>query len=79
MKIDPNEHNYAILCRSESGPTFCCDIYIDGNANRTMNSFSYLGRSYSHPQYEFLTNEAQSFLAGSFYFQLDEIEVYQKE
>ena len=43
-----------------------------------MNSYSKLGRSYSHPQYEEGTNEAETFLAGSFNFQLDEIEVYQE-
>jgi hypothetical protein len=44
-----------------------------------MNSRSNLGFTYSHPQYEYGTNEAQTFLAGSYQFQLDEIEVYQKE
>ena len=44
-----------------------------------MGSFSNLGHTYSHPRHAFGTNEAQTFLAGSFHFQLDEIEVYQKE
>ena len=44
-----------------------------------MENRSYLGESYSHPQYEFGTDEAKSFLAGSHEFQLEEIEVYQKE
>jgi hypothetical protein len=44
-----------------------------------MDSSYYLGWTYKHPQYAYGTNEAQSFLAGSFNFQLDEIEVYQKE
>jgi hypothetical protein len=43
-----------------------------------MDSYSKLGFSYKHPQYEFETNEAQAFLAGSRYFQLDEIEVFKK-
>jgi hypothetical protein len=81
MKIDPN--GSAILCFSSFGPTFgsffCSDIYVANNANTTMDSFSILGWSYKHPQYAFGTNEAQTFLAGSHYFQLDEIEVYQKE
>jgi hypothetical protein len=38
-----------------------------------------LGHAYSHPQYAYGTNEAETFLAGSHFFQLDEIEVYQKE
>ncbi len=44
-----------------------------------MVCYSNLGCSYKHPQYAYETNEAKSFLAGSHKFQLDEIEVYQKE
>jgi hypothetical protein len=80
MKIDPNRHHRAICCDPKYGPTFGgTDIRIANNANTTMDSFSNLGACYKHPQYEFETIEAQSFLAGSFNFQLDEIEVYQKE
>ena len=38
-----------------------------------------MGVSYKHPQYEEETSEVESFLAGSQEFQLDEIEVYQRE
>jgi hypothetical protein len=55
------------------------DIWIKNNANITMDSYSRLGDCYKHPQYEEGTNEVQAFLAGSHKFQLDEIEVYQKE
>jgi hypothetical protein len=79
MKIDPNEHHRAIFCSSYYGPTFSQDIILEENFNTTMYSLSDLGNCYKHPQYAKGTNEAQSFLAGSFYFQLDEIEVYQKE
>ena len=79
MKIDPNRHEYAIYCHSVCGPTFGDDIVIENNANTTMDSYSYLGYSYKHPQYAWRTNEADTFLAGSFKFQLDEIEIYQKE
>jgi hypothetical protein len=80
MKIDSNEHQYAIRCHSENGPTFGFgDIRIANNANTTTDSTSNLGFAYKHPQYAHGTNEAQSFLAGSKRFQLDEIEVYQKE
>jgi hypothetical protein len=44
-----------------------------------MDSFSHLGDCYKHPQYLYGTNEAKSFLAGSYQYQLDEIEVYQKK
>ena len=51
---------------------------IANNADKTSGSYSYLGRTYKHPQYEYGTNEAKSFLAGSHMFKLDEIEVYEK-
>ncbi len=79
MKVDPNDHEYAIGCHSSFGPTFGYDINIADNSITTMDSLSQLGFYYKHPQYAYGTNEAQSFLAGSFEFQLDEIEVYQKE
>jgi hypothetical protein len=81
MKIHSNSHEYAILCYSKFGPIFGGgpDIFIADNAKTTTGSYSHLGFAYPHPQYAFETNEAMTFLAGSFEFQLDEIEVYQKE
>ena len=79
MKIDPDRHHSAIWCYSEYGPTFGSDICIADNANATMGSCSDLGYSYIYPQYERGTNEAKTFLAGSYQFLLDEIEVYQME
>jgi hypothetical protein len=38
-----------------------------------------LGCNYKHPQYAKGTDEAKTFLAGSCHFQLNEIEVFQKE
>ena len=81
MKVDPRRHETAIYCHSSIGPSFGggCDILIANNSNTAMNSYSKLGYSYSHPQYAQGTNEAHRFLSGSHKFQLDEIEVYQKE
>jgi len=79
MKIDPNRHKFAICCNSKNGPSFGLDIHISNNTNTTMNSFTSLGHTYTHPLYANRTNEAELFLAGSHYFLLDEIEVYQKE
>jgi hypothetical protein len=79
IKIHPNQHQYAIFCHSECGPTFGDDIHIANNANTTMDSRSNLGFAYKHPQYGHGTNEGKTFLAGSHKFQLDEIEVYEKE
>jgi hypothetical protein len=73
MKINSNQN--AIYCHSGCGPTFGmgCDICISSNSNTTNGSYSNLGSSYKHPQYAQGTNEAQSFLAGSYQFQLSEI------
>jgi hypothetical protein len=79
MRINPNYHHRAIYCLSKYGPIFGSSICIDNNSNTTMDGVSMLGSIYSHPQYEKGTNEAKTFLAGSFKFQLDEIEVYEKE
>jgi len=79
MKVNPRRHEYAIRCHSSFGPTFAGDIHVANKANITMGSYSNLGRSYRHPQYAYETDEAQTFLAGSNRFQLDEIEVYEKE
>jgi hypothetical protein len=80
MKVEPDEHQNAIQCDMSYGPIFgWSDIAIFNNANSIMSSSSNLGSVYRHPQYAHGTNEAKSFLAGSYKFQLDEIEVYQKE
>jgi hypothetical protein len=79
MKVNPNRHHYAICCHSLLGPLFGNDICIDNNANKTMFSYSDLGSGYKHPQYAFGTDEAKTFLSGTEWFQLNEIEVYQKE
>jgi hypothetical protein len=78
MEIDPGYHHRAICCHSSFGPSFGDDICIKNNANTTMDNFSRLGDTYSHPQYRYGTNEAKTFMAGSYNFLLDEIEVYQK-
>jgi hypothetical protein len=82
MKVNPDHHQYAIWCHSRYGPTFGCighDICIYNSAHTTSGCFSNLGHSYEHPQFAYGTDEARIFLAGSEYFQLDEIEVYGKE
>ena len=66
----------SIYCDSGYGPTFGInDIYVCDNANTTAGSYSKLGSYYQHPQ----PDQGQSYLAGSYNFQLSEIEVYQKE
>jgi BTB/POZ domain-containing protein KCTD9 len=84
MQKDENQNHYAIYYGSEYGPTFSGgsgggDIIIRNNANSTDGGCSNLSHAYKHPQYAYGSNEAKTFLAGSYHFQLDEIEVYQKE
>jgi hypothetical protein len=79
MKVKPGEDDYNILCHYSCGPAFSEDIHIDDNANTTKGSLSVLGRHYGHPKYDENKDEAEAFLAGTSHFQLDEIEVYQKE
>ena len=93
MKVKTNDHecpynDWAIRCSHEYGPSFGFgfDLCIADSANtpdaniiRQWICTSNLGFTYPHPQYKFKTNEANTFLAGSRDFALDEIEVYQKE
>ena len=76
MTNDPTKSIY----QSSYGPVFGYgDIHIAANSNTTMDSYSNLGYTYTHPKYVYKSKEIVSFLAGSFQFQLDEIEVYVKE
>jgi hypothetical protein len=74
MKIDPNHLQYAIYCHSGNGPTFGggCDIHVGDNAHTKMNNYTDFYNTYKHPQC--LTDGAKKV-----FFELDEIEVYQKE
>ena len=75
----PNGNN-AILCSVGYGPTFGAghDIYIASNSNKNKTSYSYLGHDYLHPQYTQNSEQSRTFLAGSYNFQVQEIEVYSK-
>jgi len=77
MKINSNRQHRAIFCNPELGPIFgSSDIAISNDANSTIDSSSGLGATYKHPLYVYGSNEAKTFLSGSYNFQLDEIEVY---
>jgi len=73
--------NCGIYCKSSYGPTFGGgrDLHIADESNTNSRSYSNLGHSYSHPDYAYGSNEAISFLAGSYNFQVLEIEVYTKQ
>jgi len=70
-----------ITCHTSYGPTFGGghDLHIDDKSNTNTSSYSDLGYSYSHPDYAFGSNEVTSFLAGSYNFQVLEIEVFTKQ
>ena len=64
---------------SSHGPTFGRghDIYIVSYASSNTNSYSNLGYTYSPPSgHSYGSSFAQSFLAGSYNFQPDEVEVF---
>ncbi len=68
-----------IFCSTECGPIFGSghghDLLICDLANSKMGSYVNLGNSYQHPQ----PSQGDAYLAGSEFFLLSEIEVYQKE
>jgi len=71
---------YGIYCHNSCGPIFGCnDFHITDESNANTSSCSNLRPSYKHPDYAFGSNEAESFLAGSYNFQVSDIEVYTKQ
>ena len=74
-----NGDQYSINCNGAYGPTFggSHDIHIANNSNTSNISYSKLGFSYNFTSFSLQTTEANSFLAGSYYFQTSEIEVFQ--
>ena len=68
-----------IDCDQRYGPVFGFnDFRIADKSNSNLESFSNLGSSYIHPDYTKGSKEARSFLAGSYNFQVAEMEVYTK-
>ena len=74
-----HDKQYSIYKSTEDSVTFGeagSDIYISHNCN-TDGSYCYLGNSYTPPNgLTFNTLEANSYLAGSLYFKVIDIEVY---
>ena len=70
----------AIYCSYVCGVTFGGgnDIYICDRSNEGICSTN-LGHTYKHPDKDYQSKEAKSFLAGSYNFQTSDIEVYSKE
>jgi len=80
IKFDASSGKHSIYCGFSYCMTFGNDhsIYISDNSNLNTASYSNLGGSFKHPEFEYNSNEARTFLAGSFNFQVEEIEVYRK-
>lgn len=67
----------AIYCNPEFGPSFGrTDLIIKNNSNEHEQSWSHLGHTYTHPQLNYDSIQAQTFLAGTFNFKTVEIEVF---
>ena len=71
----------AIYSCSSYGPTFGSnnghDIYIPTEASSNTNSYSHLGFNYNPPSgYTYKDEFSRSFLAGSYNFQPNEVEVF---
>ena len=74
-----SSNRYSIYSCSSYGPTFGGghDIKIASYASSNSYSYSNLGYTYSPPSsYGFLSSFARSFLAGSYAFKPDEVEVF---
>lgn len=68
----------AICCHPSYGPTFgySGDLFISTNSNINSNSYTDFGCSFKHGSYLTGSVEAATILAGSFNFQITEIEVF---
>ncbi len=79
-----NGGQYAIVCCANKGPVFGTDdkhlqdIVIISDSNTLQKSYSYFGNAYQHPDYQKETVKANSILAGSLTFHIEEIEIYAK-
>jgi hypothetical protein len=84
LKLKCPDATRALFCSRIYGPIFgvATAILIFDNSNMNSNSSSKLGITgsiYKHPYYDDDSLEAKSFLAGSEYFKVSEIEVYTLE
>ena len=78
-KMTINSPHNAIDCYPTYGPTFGAghDLHISDNCHVNTNSYSNLGHYYKLPTgYVAGTDQAQRLLAGTYYFKVDEYEVF---
>jgi len=71
----------SIICDAYSGSCFgwTGDLCISSNIEGVHKNYSNFGCCYPHPDFKYGSNEAKSFLGGSEYFQVSEIEVFTKQ
>ena len=76
LKYDGNES--AIYTSLKTSAIFGggFDLYIANDSNANQNCYSNLGLTYHHPKYAYGSVEAESFLTGSYKFQITEIEIF---
>ena len=76
---DSYRREHSTYSCSYYGPTFggAHDTYIYDYASSSTNSYTDLGYTYAAPNgYSYGTTFAQTFLAGSYHFQPDEVETF---
>ena len=74
-----DHERYSIYSCYDRGPTFGggYDLQISNNAGSNTNSYSSLGHTYSPPPgHSYGSSSTNSFLAGSYTFRPDEVEVF---
>ncbi len=86
LKLNCIDPKTAIICNSTKGPIFGngFDLFIENDSNLAVQHesnlqgacYSYIGKTYTHPDYIYRSNEACNFLAGSYRFITSEIEAY---
>ena len=74
-----SNNNSSICSNKQYGPIFGAgnDICIFDSSNSNTSSFSNVGNTYTHPEYPFNSSKAKTILAGTYNFQVVEIEVFQ--
>lgn len=78
-KQKANQSHYGVYCYSSYGPTWGGghDIYIANNCNTGNSCYSNFGYTFDSKNNAYSTTQAQSHLAGSYNFTVEEIEVFQ--
>lgn len=81
FRISHGYDSYSIYCSSHCGPTFGGghDLYISDNCNKNTSNYSNLGHSFKHSQIVYGTTESNTFLADSYNFQVQEIEIFARK